>query len=92
MKNFFRKVAYGIGPNEQVPTDPLKWALDQVNDVPDLSWKGKIYSEKELRNHYKDWVYGDRKVLRKNIKTTKHFIKHIKIYLDTKLDKSSGNL
>ena len=29
MKNFFRKVGYGIGPNEQVPTDPLKWALDQ---------------------------------------------------------------
>ena len=42
MKNFFRKVAFGIGPNEQVPADPLTWALDQVNDVPDLSWKGKI--------------------------------------------------
>ena len=58
MKNFFRKVAFGIGPNEQAPSDPLKWALDQVNDVPELSWKGKIYSEKELRKHYRDWVYG----------------------------------
>ena len=38
MKNFFRKVAYGIGPNENIPSDPLKWALDQVNDVPELSW------------------------------------------------------
>ena len=44
MKNFFRKVAFGIGPNEQVPSDPLKWALDQINDVPELSWKGKIFS------------------------------------------------
>ena len=58
MKNFFRKVAFGIGPNEQAPADPLKWAIDQVNDVPDLSWKGKIYSEKELRKHYRDWVFG----------------------------------
>ncbi len=74
MKNYFRKVAFGIGSNEQVPSDPLNWALNQLDDVPKLSWKGKIYSEKELRNHYRDWVYGDRKVLRKNIKTIKHFI------------------
>ena len=44
MKNFFRKVAYGISPNENVPSDPLKWALGQLNDIPDLSWKGRIHS------------------------------------------------
>ena len=75
MKNFFRKVAFGIGPNEQAPSDPLKWALDQVNDIPELSWKGKIYSEKELRKHYRDWVYGDRKVLRKKYKDNKTLYK-----------------
>ncbi len=75
MKNFFRKVAFGIGPNEQVPADPLTWALDQVNDVPDLSWKGKIYSEKELRKQYRDWVYGDRKVLRIKYKDNKTLYK-----------------
>ncbi len=75
MRNFFRKVAFGIGPNEQAPSDPLKWALDQVNDVPELSWKGKIYSEKELRKHYRDWVYGDRKVLRKKYKDNKTLYK-----------------
>ncbi|WP_440927359.1 DUF1800 family protein [Candidatus Pelagibacter sp.] len=75
MKNFFRKVAFGIGPNEQSPSDPLKWALDQVNDVPELSWKGKIYSEKELRKYYRDWVYGDRKVLRKKYKDNKTLYK-----------------
>ena len=75
MKNFFRKVAYGIGPNEQAPSDPLKWALDQVNDVPELSWKGKIYSEKELRKHYRDWVYGDRKILIKKYKDNKTLYK-----------------
>ena len=67
MKNFFRKVAFGIGPNEDVPSDSLKWALNQLDEVSDLSWKGKIYSEKELRKHYRDYVYGDRKVLRKKI-------------------------
>ena len=75
MKNFFRKVAYGIGPNEDVPSDPLKWALDQLNDVPELSWKGKIYTEKEQRKHYRDWVYNDRKVLRKKYKNDKTLYK-----------------
>ena len=58
MKNFFRKIAFGIGLNEKIPSDPLKWALDQVNEVPEITWKGKLYSEKELRKHYRDWVYG----------------------------------
>ena len=75
MKNFFRKVAFGIGPNEDVPSDPLKWAFDQLGEVPDLSWKGKIYSEKELRKHYRDYVYGDRKVLRKKYKDNKTLYK-----------------
>ncbi len=75
MKNFFRKVAFGIGPNEDVPSDPLKWALDQLDEVPDLSWKGKIYLEKELRKHYRDYVYGDRKILRNKYKDNKTLYK-----------------
>ena len=75
MKNFFRKVAFGISPNEEVPSDPLNWAQNQVNEIPDFSWKGKIYSEKELRKHYRDWVYGDREVLRKKYKDNKTLYK-----------------
>ncbi len=71
MKNFFRKVSFGIGPDEQVPNDPLNWALYQLNEVPKLSWQGKIYSEKELRKHYRNWVYGDRKKLRIKYKNDK---------------------
>ena len=48
MKNFFRKVAFGIGTNEEVPSDPLNWALNQLDDVPDLTWKGRIPSAKEM--------------------------------------------
>ena len=62
MKNFFRKVAFGIGINDQVPSDPLSWALKQVDEVPELSWKGKIFTEKELRSHYRDFIYGDREI------------------------------
>ena len=65
MKNFYRKVAFGLGPNDKTPSDPLKWATDQLNDIPEFSWKGKILPEKELRKYYGEWVYGDRKVLRK---------------------------
>ena len=52
MKNFFRKVAFGIGPNEEVPSDPLAWALNQLDDVPDLTWKGRIPSGKEMIEKY----------------------------------------
>ena len=75
MKNFFRKVAFGIGVNDQVPSDPLNWALNQVDEIPELSWKGKIFTEKELRSHYRDWVYGDRKKLRKKYKDNKTLYK-----------------
>ena len=44
MKNYFRKVAFGISPNEEVPSDPLNWALNQLDDIPKLSWTGKIHS------------------------------------------------
>ena len=39
MKNFL-KVAFGIGPNEEVPADPLNWALNQVEEV--LNYPGKV--------------------------------------------------
>ena len=48
MKNFYRKVAFGLGPDEKVPSDPLEWAKNQLNDIPEFSWKGKILPEKEL--------------------------------------------
>ena len=71
MKSFFRKVAFGLGPDDKTPSDPLKWATNQLNNIPEFSWQGKILPEKELRKHYRDYVYGDRKVLRKKFKNDK---------------------
>ena len=31
-KNFFRKVGFGIGPDERVPDNPLSWAQNQVDE------------------------------------------------------------
>ncbi|MDC0163602.1 DUF1800 domain-containing protein [Candidatus Pelagibacter sp.] len=72
MKNFFRKVAFGIGPEEKIPSDPLNWATSQVTDkIPNFSYTGKIYTEKELRKHYGTYIYQDRKVFRKKFKKDK---------------------
>ena len=47
MKNFFRKVAFGLKHNEQIPSDPLTWAQKQVDTIPELNWKGKHITQKK---------------------------------------------
>ena len=70
--SFYRKVGFGIGINDKVPADPLKWATDQLDEIPKLLWTGWIPSEKEMRIKYGEWIYGDRKVLRKKYKNDKN--------------------
>ena len=48
------------------------WIRCTFQNFPEFSWTGKILTEKELRGHYRDWVYGDRKVLRKKYKDNNH--------------------
>ena len=49
MKNF-RKVAFGLGPDEQIPSDPLNWAQSQITDQHlNLRLKEK-FIQKELKN------------------------------------------
>ena len=68
-KNFFRKVGFGIGPKQEVPQNPLSWAKSQLDTVPALSWKGKIYTSDEMADQAADFAYTDRRVLRKKFKT-----------------------
>ena len=56
-KNFFRKVAFGIAPDETVPDNPVSWAQNQVDKMPPLIWDTKIRSGEEMLNHYAEWVY-----------------------------------
>ena len=75
---FYRRVAFGLSPNDKQDKDPLNWALSQLNLIPDLLWPGTIPTEKELRKKYGEWVYGDREVLRKKFKNDKHAYKRAK--------------
>ncbi len=67
-KNFFRKVGFGIGPDERVPDNPLSWAQNQVDKVPPLVWDTAVRTGEEMLNYYAEWVYTDREILRKKHK------------------------
>ena len=82
--SFYRKVGFGIGINDKVPADPLKWATDQLDEIPELLWTGWIPSEKEMRIKYGEWIYGDRKVLRKKYKNDKNAYRKAKDKLSIK--------
>ena len=82
--SFYRKVGFGIGINDKVPTNPLKWATDQLDEIPKLLWTGWIPSEKEMRIKYGEWIYGDRKVLRKKYKNDKNAYRKAKDKLSIK--------
>ena len=69
MRNFFRKVAFGLKPEQKIPTDPLTWAQKQVESVPELNWKGKyILSEKEMRKYWIKQRVEENTTLRKKFK------------------------
>ena len=66
-KRYFRKIAFVIGPHQQLPGDPAEWARSSLDEVLAMSWKGDIPTVKALLDHYTHWVYADRKVLRKQV-------------------------
>jgi len=69
MKNFYRKVAFGLKPDEKEPSDPLVWAQKQVETISELNWKGKhIYSEKEMRKYWITQRVEENTTLRKKYK------------------------
>ena len=43
MKNFFRKVAFGLKPDEKAPSDPLVWAQKQVDEIPEFNGRVNIF-------------------------------------------------
>ena len=77
-RSFFRKVGFGLSVDESLPIDPLNWAISQVKSVPDLNWKGPIYSLKEMMNFHGKYNYTDRRVLRKKYKNSRKDYKDAK--------------
>ena len=81
MKNFYRKVAFGLKPDEKIPSDPLAWAQKQVETIPELNWKGKhIYSEKEMRKYWITQRVEENTTLRKKYKNDPQGLKRKEMY------------
>ena len=69
MKNsFFRKIAFGLHPDNDVPNDPQGWAINQVSKIPDYTWKGLIPNGSDQLKNYGSFIFNDRKILRKKYK------------------------
>ena len=67
-RDFFRKMGFGLGPDDVVPEDPVAWAQAQVDSVPPLVWGGDIPTAKHLLDERAKFVYTDRRVIRKKFK------------------------
>ena len=61
-------MAFGLGPDDAVPEDPVAWAEAQVDTVPPLVWDGDIPSADHLLDERAKFVYTDRRVIRKKFK------------------------
>ena len=74
-------MGFGLGPDDEVPTDPVAWAETQVESVPEMSWPGDIPTAKELLDQRAIFVYQDRRVLRKKYKNDRKAYKDAKTQL-----------
>ena len=63
-KRYFRKVAFGLGPHQTPPSDPVKWAQSQLDEVPDITWDGPLLTGDEYLEKYGEFVHTRREILR----------------------------
>ncbi len=63
-KRHFRKVAFGLGPNQDIPSDPVAWAQAQLDTVPDMTWPNPLLTGEEYLKIYGEFVYTRREILR----------------------------
>ena len=63
-RDFIRNVAFGLSVDDSVPSDPLVWAQNQFDVVPDFIWEKQLPTLDEQRDRYGHRVYQDREVLR----------------------------
>ena len=82
-KAFIRRVGFGLQPDEQVPTNPLDWAKDQMNVVPKLIWPGRIYSEEEMLDIRLEFTAAEDKLQKTEKDPKKAKIKKNKLYRRT---------
>lgn len=76
-KNYLRKVAFGIGPDQSVPLDPVAWAKGQVHEVPNLAWDGPLPTGSEMMDHRASYR-GNEDKLREKYKNDREAYKKAK--------------
>lgn len=47
---FYRKVGFGLRPDENLPRDRLQWAAKQIETIPPLIWPGRQRTAKEMQD------------------------------------------
>ena len=82
-KAFIRRVGFGLKPDEQVPTNPLDWAKEQMLVVPKLIWPGRMYSEKEMLDIRVDFTTSEDKLQKTEKDPSKAKEKKRKLYRRT---------
>ena len=47
---FYRKVGFGLRPDEALPINRLQWAAEQIETIPPLIWPGKQRTADEMQD------------------------------------------
>ena len=60
-RNFFRRVGFGLSPEQEIPYDPLEWSKSQVDRLPEFNWTVGTISHmampttKDGLDHFLQW-------------------------------------
>ena len=59
---FYRKIGFGLRPDDDIPKDRLGWAVEQVSVIPPLIWPGKIYNVDEMLDIRTSFLSAEQKL------------------------------
>ena len=68
-KSFFRKVAFGLSPNDTTPKDPLAWAQSQFDSIPEILWPNEVESLDVLTELHGDYTNASIELIDKNFES-----------------------
>ena len=68
-KSFFRKVAFGLSPNDTTPKDPLAWAQSQFDSIPEILWPNEVESLDVLTELHGEYTNASIELIDKNFES-----------------------
>ena len=73
MKNFFRKVGFGLGPNDEIPSNALIWATSQFDKVPEILWQKNVLSVDEMAEIHGEFSYLENSLIDRKFKSAEDY-------------------